>query len=161
MLVMGMIRGGAAGRESTSVFCRSCGENIPVDSVFCPHCGKNLLEIATPKPTDSGFTLFGITRQRTRLQASEDWSEDESAEDAEEGLRGSKFDWGWLERMGLPRVFWIMGLVFAAVGFVVGVGGNTAQAIVWILFGLALLIAAPQAVQRRDNDQPDAEEVSE
>lgn len=30
------------------MFCRGCGESIPVDSVFCPSCGKNLLNVQSP-----------------------------------------------------------------------------------------------------------------
>lgn len=142
------------------MFCRSCGENIPVDSVFCPHCGKNLLEI---KVTEDVFrepaTFFGKSR-RQRRPLSEDWAP-EDAEEPEEALGRPSFDWGRLERIGLTRVFWVMGLVFAAVGFIVGVAGDAAQALVWILFGLALLIAAPQAVRQRGNDEPDPEEVNE
>ncbi|PSR20710.1 MAG: zinc ribbon domain-containing protein [Sulfobacillus acidophilus] len=151
------------------MFCRSCGENIPVDSVFCPHCGKNLLEIATPKTSGSnaGFSFFGKTRKKVPVHSIEDrWQEDadekaEAEEANEEEPLGPAFDWSRLERIGLTRVFWTMGLVFAAVGFVVGISGNTAQAMVWILFGLALLIAAPQAIGRHDGEQPEVEEVSE
>lgn len=31
------------------VYCRHCGDQIPVDSIFCPSCGQNLL----PEPSNS------------------------------------------------------------------------------------------------------------
>ena len=148
------------------MFCRSCGENIPVDSVFCPNCGKNLLEVESkiarpaareeePEPEQRLFRR----RRRGMTEAAvptDDEYEEEGSMPVSSGTYVSV-----LERLGLQRLFWAMGLMFAVVGFIVGMSGSTRTAIVWILFGLVLLIAAPHAPETRRPDPPEPEEASD
>ena len=142
------------------MFCRNCGEDIPVDSVFCPNCGKNLLA--------SGARVRGTAKEYDDdiAQDRPDDLEDEGgAEDdqpaAEYGRARPGIDWSVWERIGLGRLFWIMGLVFATVGFVVGLSSNPIRAVSWILFGIALIIAARSAPKpaAHVNQPPDQEEA--
>jgi len=130
------------------VFCRNCGENIPVDSVFCPHCGKNLMEIERVRET-AGPTEELPIRPRTASRRSWPlWSHI--------GQKGPL--WGdqlraWIQHLSLFRVLWTMGLVFAGVGFIVGLTGHQAPALDWILFGFVLVFAAPYAPAPPDSTQ--------
>ncbi|MCY0898626.1 MAG: hypothetical protein OWU33_06745 [Firmicutes bacterium] len=49
------------------------------------------------------------------------------------------------KQLSLGRLLWTTGLLFGVVGFVVGLFANTLEAIVWMFFGLLLIVAAPQA----------------
>ena len=146
------------------MFCRSCGENIPVDSVFCPNCGKNLLAVESsarrtapqPEPEPEPERAFPRWRARSTKVAVDDNGDEEKLESDTRGINLSVFD-----RLGLQRLFWVMGLLFAAVGFIVGVTSSTRTAIVWILFGLALLVAATNAPMARHPDPPEQEEATD
>lgn len=151
------------------MFCRNCGENIPVDSVFCPNCGKNLLEIGAPtvrreeplatKPESEPM----FRRRRSAPIVEEDPPDEELVEDEWQPRRQS-IDWSVFDRIGFPRLFWVMGLLFAVVGFVIGLAGRGQTAIIWILFGIALLLAtplAPSSSHPTDEIEPDKVEPGE
>ena len=134
------------------MFCRSCGENIPVDSVFCPNCGKNLLEVGSRAAgTDSSEWESGQddkipSRRSRRGHIIDEFDSQDDAPEPEPRMRVPiHVNWAMWERLGLMRVLWSMGLAFSAVGFIVGVAGNPARALTWILFGFALIVAAPHA----------------
>lgn len=144
------------------MFCRNCGDSIPVDSVFCPTCGKNLLEVETqvdqihtsdPAPRRRFFSRGSQTV--AAISDEDGWSGDEP------GPSTPAFTVSVLERLGFQQLFWVMGLLFSVVGFIVGMTGSTRTAIVWILFGLVLLVAAPHAPESRRPDPPEQEEASD
>lgn len=156
------------------MFCRSCGENIPIDSVFCPNCGKNLLEVgaraAEPEFAPSAWPDADaeadvdppdeadeepVLRRRFRIRSIGEESEDDPRSETRLNLVA------W-ERLGLIRVLLGMGLVFAAVGFVIGLVSSPARAITWILFGVALILAAPHVSRPQvDEARNDDEEANE
>jgi hypothetical protein len=143
------------------MFCRSCGENIPVDSVFCPNCGKNLLDIAAPMPQSAiEPEPTGMFRRRVRvLDPEEEPEEDELDDDGPR--RARSINLSLFERLGIQRLFWIMGLAFAVVGFVIGLAGRNQTAIIWILFGIALIVAAHLAPEPRPETEAPQEEASD
>lgn len=138
------------------MFCRSCGENIPVDSVFCPNCGKNLLEVSerqvpvaepevAPIAIDEEPRRFRRRRPTPSEVEAEDEGPDEPFIDDEPDEREPR-DYSQLwARLSLKRLLWIMGLAFSAVGFIVGLVGDIRPALAWILFGLVLTVSASQA----------------
>ncbi len=137
------------------MFCRSCGENIPVDSVFCPNCGKNLLEIAhsgppEPEPPAAEEPAAEPRRFRFRAERTEAPDVPEEPEEPEEpprrALRISPIRFP-SQGLSLSRLFWGMGLLFAVVGFIAGIAGDVHASTAWILFGLVLVVAAPHASQ--------------
>lgn len=141
------------------MFCRSCGENIPIDSVFCPNCGKNLLEVserqvpeaepeAAPKATDEEQRRFRRRRLAPSKMGPVDEGGDEPFIDDEPPTREPR-DYSQLwARLSLKRLLWIMGLAFSAVGFIVGLVGDIRPALSWILFGLVLTVASSQAPEQ-------------
>ncbi len=149
------------------MFCRSCGENIPVDSVFCPNCGKNLLEVSerqvpmaepevAPIAIDEEPRRFRRRRPTPTEVGADDGGEDEPFIDADsEGREPRDYSQLWA-RLSLKRLLWIMGLAFAAVGFIVGLVGDIRPALAWILFGLVLTVSASQAPEttREDLEEP-------
>ncbi|NMP22972.1 zinc-ribbon domain-containing protein [Sulfobacillus harzensis] len=157
------------------MFCRSCGENIPVDSVFCPNCGKNLLEVAErrvppeaetetdPILEEEEPTIFRFRRRRTHeapIDEPDETPADLSADDDEAPQRS--FDWHQFSaRVSLTRLFWVVGLIFSAVGFVVGLAGNIRSALAWILFGLVLVVAAPKAPEASQQNANAADDAAE
>lgn len=149
------------------MFCRSCGENIPVDSIFCPNCGKNLLEMESASAPPSVPMAARLSRRgKARPATAPKWeieTEEEIEEQAEEeaGSSWGRWDLSTFEHLGFQRLFWFMGLSFATVGFVVGILGSLRTALVWILFGLVLIVAAPQAPAARRDSPPQSEEASD
>lgn len=171
------------------MFCRNCGESIPVDSVFCPNCGKNLLEVAsasnatrtdesaTPTVTaDEDDVLIRPSRLRRRRFAQAIMAEEEGppevegepqvgpevgpevdplAEDLDpESPITANISWDSLaSHMTLHGVLWIMGLLFGAVGFIVGLLGKTGDALAWILFGLVLIMSSQAARGQQEVSQ--------
>lgn len=143
------------------MFCRNCGENIPVDSVFCPNCGKNLLEIGAPMrmaaeepipeapPAEEATPLLSrLSRRRTaekEVLAPE--AGDATIEDMDDDLQDDHRDhWNsvW-QNLSLGRLLWAVGLLFGVVGFIVGLAGHTAPAMIWLIFALLLVVAAFKA----------------
>ncbi len=126
------------------MFCRNCGEDIPIDSVFCPHCGKNLLEIESPPPGRSRARPGWWAAVRHRLAL----NHRSFSPDAERPSAGNP-RWSSIvsvmKRLTLFRVLWCMGLVFAAAGFLIAVSGAAAIGLDWLVFGLVLVVAAPYA----------------
>ncbi|MCY0877974.1 MAG: zinc ribbon domain-containing protein [Firmicutes bacterium] len=149
------------------MFCRNCGENIPVDSVFCPNCGKNLLQIGAASPayrqapqaadedeeSEPASRLFGW-RKRTREPVETDISAPQGEASVEEDS-GPVIDLTPLKQLSFGRLLWGMGLLFGVVGFVVGLFANTSEAIVWMFFGLLLIVAAPHAPKPAPETQPE------
>lgn len=138
------------------MFCRSCGENIPIDSVFCPNCGKNLLEVTErqiPEPEPEPVTEteeedrppFRFRRRRPAPDEEVDPAEDADLQEVLPSQRAPRDYAALLARLSLKRVLWAMGLVFSAVGFIVGLAGHLDPALAWIFFGLVLVIAGPHA----------------
>lgn len=126
------------------MFCRTCGEQIPIDSVYCPSCGKNLIEIAIPAPERDEETAPATPSEppqketlgglRTSLA--------EARRKARIAARGSsRVTFSWTSTLTWHRIFFGMGLAFSIVGFVLGTVGRQ-QAIDWLLFGLILVGSA-------------------
>ena len=148
------------------MFCRNCGENIPVDSVFCPNCGKNLLDTGAATHFRQAEESAAAPEEEAgpRWRRSHGGTSDVADEDEEELRRSSTprphINLAIWERLGLMRLLWGMGLLFSAVGFVVGLSASPWRALSWILFGVALILAAPHAPQAPEPDTgpPDSEE---
>ena len=143
------------------MFCRNCGENIPVDSVFCPNCGKNLLEIGAPQRVatvepvpepvmvNEGTPLLSrLSRRRgvekdaseSTLEASDDEADDDELADDHPDHWNSVW-----QNVSLGRLLWAVGLLFGVVGFIVGLTGHTAPALIWLMFALLLVVASFKA----------------
>ncbi len=154
------------------MFCRSCGENIPVDSVFCPNCGKNLLEIGAPSERPVVESLFQETKTepdrdppllRRRRSAPLPQEVDDPEEPLEEEweLETRHWDLSFFAGVGIPRVLWVMGCLFSVVGFVIGLAGREETAIIWILFGIALIAASFTIPPRSAHTVEDEEEATD
>ena len=141
------------------MFCRNCGENIPVDSVFCPNCGKNLLEIGAPariaveepvrEPAEENVAPL-LSRFGHRRSAREDLAsqpEESGNEDLDDEIHDDHLDpWsGIWKSLSLGRLLWAVGLLFGVVGFIVGLAGHAAPAMIWLMFALLLVLAAFKA----------------
>ncbi len=138
------------------MFCRSCGEKIPVDSVFCPNCGKNLLELTATSTTPINSGSLSHDRDDPPLR--------EESDEARVHAKGSFHQ--RLPRPRLPfaghqleKLLWAVGLLFSAVGFIIGVADSAQNGIVWMLFGLSLVIAASHRVWPRHNSEEDDQEA--
>lgn len=146
------------------MYCRSCGENIPVDSIFCPSCGKNLMEVSSPTTVippassagpvapqedvdDTERAPLSRLRRMRRNTAIPVEEESQNSADEEEEPRTPWVAPAWLQQLTLSRVLWAMGLLFAIVGFVVGLLGHLDMSLAWLLLGLVLIVAAPAAPQ--------------
>ncbi len=160
------------------MFCRNCGENIPVDSVFCPNCGKNLLEIGAPSrlvveetvpeaPVAEEATplLSRLSRRRTADKEVLPPESDEAAiEDLDQDLPDDHpVQWNHVwQNLSLGRLLWSVGLLFGVVGFIVGLAGHTAPAMIWLIFALLLVVAAFKAPEPADAEPFEtSDEVSE
>ena len=125
------------------VYCRHCGDQIPVDSVFCPSCGKNLLpEDPNPDmmaPVESAEPETPVTRrdwlrgvrnipwQRYRMAA--------SGVIHLNNIRQVRVTWT------VSQVLFTASAAFSVVGFVLSLAGRQ-QGLSWILFGLVLGLGA-------------------
>ena len=146
------------------MFCRNCGEKIPVDSVFCPTCGKNLLELAPSQ---------GVLAERLRSGEDESERENKGAPSPTARLAWDEADASdprpqptstprrSLGNAALGKLLWVMGRLFSGVGFIIGVAAGMSQGLIWVLFGLALLVAAPHSSWPRSHPQIDDEEASD
>lgn len=98
----------------------------------------------TPRPRRFRFTL-----------AKDPEPQFDDGDDAEEDRQDRRTLRTLIDRLSLSRVLWAMGLIFAAVGFVAGLFASPSVALVWVVFGLVLVLAAPHAPVVRP---PDTEE---
>ncbi len=125
------------------VYCRHCGDQIPVDSVFCPSCGKNLLP---DEPSLDGESLLSevadptpeVTRRKTPRLPTIPWQRYQNA------IRGvMHFDAPRISTMpwSVSRILFVFSGAFAVVGFILSLIGLT-QGIAWLLFGLVLSLGA-------------------
>lgn len=138
------------------MFCRGCGENIPVDSVFCPNCGKNLLEVnrdILPGPEPTPVVPPSSPRRRfhiVRAPSGGAWQRYRqiSATLTHEGP--GRFMLVIRRVSGVPadRILFGAGLVFAAIGFLVGASGL--NGLNWLGLGAVLELAALYLVFSHD-----------
>lgn len=159
------------------MFCRSCGENIPVDSVFCPNCGKNLLEIGAPPERPAVERPFletqvepeldrPLLRRRRAAPLPQQVEEPEEPLDEEWEREPRHLDLSFFAGVGITPVLWVMGCLFSVVGFVIGLAGREETAIIWILFGIALIAASytipSKSIQTSmDEQEQEVEELKE
>jgi uncharacterized membrane protein YvbJ len=125
------------------VYCRHCGDQIPVDSVFCPSCGKNLLP---DEPSMEGESSLAQTaensssthRHRTPKFPVIPWQRYRNA------VRGV-IHLGARKKVRIPwtvsQILFASSGAFAVVGFFLSLFGLS-QGLAWILFGLVLGLGA-------------------
>lgn len=138
------------------MFCRGCGEEIPVDSLFCSHCGKKLVADRpalgiSPEPAASQADTYGPPRSERIRQ----WARSYRNRIADVMPTGDTWR-SMASRLTVSNVFFGMGILFATVGFVLGLVGN-ATSLGWLLYGIALVLGSiytrggkpPKSIRRR------------
>lgn len=125
------------------MFCRGCGEKIPVDSIFCPSCGKHLVPDMNAYPqqeTDSSVLTAANPKiplsKRVRDSASPRYQQAQ-----EHVINTSRKALSRIRRFQLDQLLYGTGTLFSVVGFILGVSHH-GTATTWLIFGLILIISA-------------------
>lgn len=146
------------------MYCRGCGDQIPVDSIFCPGCGRKLVNDFTSEPVvvrqgdgqdDANSTELtedvppGILRRQGRSPEKNSRNKAPQSESFKSRYRNvasnvmnskdkiSKRFSEW----SLDRLLFNIAMVLLVIGFFLGLG-QVPVATDWLLTALTLVVAA-------------------
>ncbi len=137
------------------VYCRHCGDQIPVDSIFCPSCGQNLL----PEPSNSRPepALGDTSPPKSRKGA--DWMTKMKALAGQRylGIKSNVIRLGQIRHHALgwtvSQVLFVGSAAFSLVGFVWNLFGHR-SGLSWIGFGIVLGLGALYTKEPPNNGTP-------
>ena len=146
------------------VYCRHCGDQIPVDSVFCPSCGHNLLlDTASANPSPEGAAVVQPAREQSP-RGRTNWTEKLNLS----GIRryiGSIFGiirFEWLKRRtsrwSVSQVLMGASFAFSLVGFLWSLLGHH-DGFSWI--GFAIVLGLGAIYTKGSTNRTDPPDVSE
>lgn len=123
------------------MYCRHCGDQIPVDSMFCPSCGKNLLP-DDPAPQAQASPSAATSSPRTPAPwmtwwQSVPWRRYRNVLSGVIQLNASRLRAAWT----LSQILFVASAAFSIVGFVLSMF-QVVQGLAWLLFGLVLGLSA-------------------